>query len=149
MKKPDRKRHLRNLLINPAFQGAVILYSLILSFVVLLAQFVALKLFFKKYLREGDLIGLNHEHPFFKFIAEQERYMGQVFIVLAIVLVIVNVMAGLLLSHRIAGPIHRLKGFFRGLQKKEVRPLSFRKNDFFQDVPPVVNEALTRFEQSE
>ena len=140
----SKNRMLRNLLINPRFQAAVILHSVIVSFLMVLIQFLSLKYYFHKYLMEGKDIGLQASHPFFRFIAEQQAFMNTVFIVTSLVLVFVSVISALVLSHRIAGPIHRLKMFFGFLGDKDQGAFSFRKGDFFQDLPPIINDGLSK-----
>ena len=53
----------------------------------------------------------------------------------------------LFLSHRLAGPVVRLKGYFAGIANGQpVKPVNFRKGDFFSDLPPQINGALQRLE---
>jgi hypothetical protein len=51
----------------------------------------------------------------------------------------------LMLSHKMAGPMIRLKGFFTQVSKTGDFPehLKFREGDFFQELPPAVNQAFT------
>jgi hypothetical protein len=55
----------------------------------------------------------------------------------------------LILSHRLAGPIVRLKKFFEALGQKGDSPstLQFRKMDFFSDLPPVINHSLEELQK--
>ena len=50
----------------------------------------------------------------------------------------------LFLSHRLAGPMIRLKNFFSGIQRTGDFPdlITFRNGDFFEDLPPVINGAF-------
>lgn len=52
--------------------------------------------------------------------------------------------ATLLLSHKMAGPMIRLKNFFADISKNGNFPenLHFREGDFFQDLPPTINQAF-------
>ena len=51
----------------------------------------------------------------------------------------------LLLSHKMAGPMVRLKSFFAQVTKTGDFPetLRFREGDFFQELPPAINQAFT------
>tara|TARA_Y100000590_G_scaffold470538_1_gene666152 strand:- start:5792 stop:6283 length:492 start_codon:yes stop_codon:yes gene_type:complete len=50
---------------------------------------------------------------------------------------------GIFLSHRIAGPLYRLKMYFSQLKQGDLQSrLSFRKRDHFQDVALAYNEML-------
>lgn len=51
----------------------------------------------------------------------------------------------LVLSQRLAGPILRLRGFFRSLSEGRAQgELSFREGDFFPELPSLINRALAR-----
>lgn len=141
-KKEATKRRARNFLIAPAFQKAVIFYSILLSLPLLSIQYLSMRYFFNRYTLDGNSIGLQADHPFFKFIKEQEAFMNSVFLFTALLLVIVNALFGLVISHRIAGPIHHLKKYFRQFRSGESKALSFRKRDFFPELPKIINEAL-------
>lgn len=57
----------------------------------------------------------------------------------------------LVLSHRFSGPLVRLRGYFRQIteqpQSQPIPRLSFRRNDFLADLPPLVNQALDRIQR--
>ena len=49
------------------------------------------------------------------------------------------------LTHRMAGPIVRLRSHIRSIAEgEEVAPLKFRDGDFFRDLPPLFNEMIER-----
>lgn len=53
----------------------------------------------------------------------------------------------LIISHRIAGPMIRLRNFFRSLTTGSIHPLpklEFRDGDYFTDLPPLINAAINR-----
>lgn len=53
------------------------------------------------------------------------------------------------LTHRMAGPIVRLRGHIRAIADgKDVAPLKFRDGDFFGDVPPMFNEMMDKVRAS-
>jgi hypothetical protein len=55
----------------------------------------------------------------------------------------------LVISHRFSGPMVRLRGYFRDLMtcSGPVPRLSFRKHDFLDDLPPLVNEAIDHIQK--
>jgi hypothetical protein len=65
--------------------------------------------------------------------------------------VLASVVVTLVLSHRFAGPLVRLRGYFRQLteqaDRESIQPLSFRRGDFLSDIPPLVNEALDKIQR--
>ena len=65
------------------------------------------------------------------FIEDQITQMNSVFIIMAILTAFILLVAGILISHRIAGPMYRLNQDLRMMaEKKELRCLKFRKKDF-------------------
>jgi hypothetical protein len=56
----------------------------------------------------------------------------------------------LIASYRFAGPLARLKSYFRQLGQPgtPTHELRFRSGDFFSDIPPVVNEAIKRLKET-
>lgn len=65
--------------------------------------------------------------------------------------VIASAAMTLAVSHRFAGPLVRLRGYFRKLSlqsdEEPIQPLSFRRGDFLSDIPPLVNKALDRIQR--
>lgn len=54
----------------------------------------------------------------------------------------------LIISHKLAGPLVRLRNHFEEIGKTgEPKPLSFREGDFFSDLPPVINNALKEIDK--
>ena len=52
---------------------------------------------------------------------------------------------GVLLTHRVAGPIWRLQNELQKFLKGEkIRPLSFRRGDEFQHLPQIINQVLDK-----
>lgn len=86
----------------------------------------------------------NVEAEFFqRFLAYQEIQFRNAYLTAVILAAIVSGGVTLLLSHRVAGPIVRLRGFLRSLIKHEpTPPLTFRDGDFLSDLPGLVNDAV-------
>ena len=52
------------------------------------------------------------------------------------------------LTHRMAGPIIRLRGHIRSIANGEdVSPLTFRDGDFFSDLPELFNQMVDRLQE--
>ncbi len=101
----------------------------------------------------GVDVNLEAGHPFFKFIELQKSILIQdlwaIALLSVIFLVIVSVVSTLILTHRVAGPFIRLKSYFKALSETaEVKPLSFRKGDFFDELPGLINDALQKIKKS-
>ncbi len=86
--------------------------------------------------------GMPQSHPIFVQLAELNARLDLVLMGAALTVFILLVTWGLNLSHRVAGPMHRLHQHFLGLSKGgKLQPVKFRDDDFFQEVP----EAFNRF----
>ncbi len=144
MKKSSFKR--KTLLINREFQLSFIRHMLLLTFFVI-ALFYAANLYHFWNLREQGLsLGLPATHVFFKFLRQQQGTMDIIFALASVAAGITIIGYGLFLSHRVAGPLHRLKKYLRSPDaiSSTYRELKFRENDYFSDVAQAVNERLKK-----
>lgn len=128
-------------LINRKFQFRFAVYFclglLALSFIYPVIIYNLFEFFFMRYQVDtapGALVSKIQEtqHQVIWFlIAFQITFLGLCFLV------------GLFISHRIAGPIYKLRQFF--LKAKDgdlVSKLEFREKDYFQDLPVSYNEMM-------
>lgn len=133
----------KKLLINPDFQLKIMGWLTGLALAPICIFFGAHYYFFWKLRKLGKDIQLDSDHIYFRFIEGQSQDLFLIFIMCAVLTIVIASVIGLLLSHRIAGPIHRLKGHLTSLgQGQEVQDLSFRKGDYFTELPPIVNESV-------
>jgi hypothetical protein len=137
-------RSFKNLLINPRFQGRFIGYFLGLFFVMTLSLYSTTFLFFWKLRQKAISVGIKEDHIFHQFLSNQKAEMDFLFIGLTIFNFLLLLIFSVLISHRIAGPIKKLKGH---LQSPGSEEFSLRKNDFFQDLVPVINEVKKKIKQ--
>lgn len=136
----------RNLLINPKFQLSFLAYTLGVSVVTIGFFYLADAYFFWKFSQLGQGLGLPPNHVFFQFLDEQKSSKNFYYGVTAGVSVAVLGVWGLLLSHRVAGPLYRLKKHLKsvsdGSTSSDVR---FREGDFFQEVADAYNEQMVKY----
>lgn len=134
----------KKFLINPRFQLTFIAWMFMTVFVVMGVFYGACSYFFNLYLAQGQKIGLPPGHVFFSFIWDQYHLMQIIFLVSIIIIFFVIFLVGLLLSHRIVGPIHRLKIHFQKIAQGDFThlELNFRKTDHFQDVSDAYNDHI-------
>lgn len=138
-----QKRFLSNILIYPKFQLSLIginFLALVVAFAILIFQNFYI---FSKLHKMGEDAGLTEDHVFHQFIRFQENqflfFTTATFIVVLLIITLVS----LFISHRVAGPVLRLKTYFLDMQKTEkIQKLEFRKNDFFDDLPKIINSSL-------
>jgi signal transduction histidine kinase len=103
--------------------------------------FAAHYYFFWKLKKLGQAIALEPDHIYFRFLEGQSEQMFLIFLICSFVAILLVFILGLMLSHKIAGPIHRLKMYMTDMsQGQELGDLSFRKGDYFLELPPIVNQ---------
>jgi hypothetical protein len=134
----------KKFLINPPFQISIIRQMLILTCVVIAIFYGANIYHFWSLRRQGLSLGLPPEHVFFRFLAEQQYTMDLLFLFTSVLAFLTIVGFGLFLSHRIAGPLYRLKQYLHEshLDPNNTEALCFRENDYFPDVAEAVNLRL-------
>ena len=137
-------------LINPNFQLRVTSYFILLAVINILVCYSCVYYFFDIFQSKGVEIGLPKNHVFFMFIEDQMMQMNSVFLVMAILTGVILLFAGILISHRIAGPMYRLNQDLKSMaESKELRTLKFRKKDFFQEIPESFNLVVDSFNKKE
>lgn len=135
------KNRRRIYLINKTFQLKFIMYTFVPSVFSLVIFYFSLNTYFSKLLDQGILSGLPVDHPYFSLIQDQKNFMNQLFIICSVYLFIFFIAWGLFISHKIAGPLYRLTKFFQSTDPGEFKAkISFRPNDFFQEIPTAINQ---------
>jgi hypothetical protein len=133
-----------SLLIHTGFQGVLILgNALILLLAFAFLGFRSARTF--ETLRElGARAGLPADHAYFRLLEQEldRQYWGLSAALLCCLFA--GSFLTLVLSHRVVGPISRLRSYFWMVAKGDsgLPDLAFRKGDFFHDLPPVINRAL-------
>lgn len=141
--KPSYKRKI--ILINPAFQLRVLLFFGGISVVTILSFYGAIEYFFYKFNLLGSELGLPPTHIFFQFINDQQNLMRVIFLLISALVLTFLIASGLMLSHRVAGPLYRLNKYLNQIADGQpVTPVAFRKKDFFQELATATNRALGR-----
>ena len=146
MSKNQRKVYL----INPNFQLRVTSYFILLAVINILVFYGCVYYFFDIFYAKGLEIGLPENHVFFMFMEDQINQMTDIFVITSLVTVLILLVAGVLISHRIAGPMYRMNMDLRDMaEKKELKNLKFRKKDFFQEIPEAFNMVVDSFEKKD
>jgi len=104
--------------------------------------------FFAEFQRMGVTLGLPPEHALFRFLAEQQGTLNQIFAIVAGVSFSLSLFFGLVVSHRIAGPLYRMKGHMVRVALGTTRSeLQFRDGDFFPELARAYNLQLRRLKR--
>lgn len=136
-------------LINPDFQWRFMGYVILTVVFSISIMFISNYLFFESFIAKGEALGLPENHAFFVLIKEQRETMTTIFLFVSVFISFVIGMWGLFFSHRIAGPLYRLRRYFTDAtetadSEQKLDPIFFRQNDFFLEVPDSINEYLKK-----
>lgn len=97
----------------------------------------------------GKKAGLNEEHLFFESIKIQEKMITNDLLIVFFASLLFTIFFTLYLSNKLTGPILRLRSYLEGyLAGKTNQELSFRENDYFTDIPPLLNKVLKQKKQT-
>jgi hypothetical protein len=143
-----KNRKTRSFLINPRFQWTLIGYAAGGATLILLSIYLLISYGFHRFVEVGTVLGLPPDNVYFEFIRMQEVSFNQVILAIALAIGVVLIIGGLVISHKIAGPIHRMKNEFRKMQESDppvLREIEFRKGDFFPELPEAFNELVRRY----
>jgi len=143
------KRKLSQLLIYPKFQLSLIAVNTGIMFTTLV--FLGIQQY-RSYLYMkslGDLVHLPKGHFYYQFVAMEFKNSSISLAVAFVFATIVSTSITAFVSHRVAGPIVRLRGHFKRMAETGVADtrLSFRKGDFFEDLPPAINDGVRKVTQ--
>lgn len=141
MNQPNKRKIF---LINRAFQLSIILKFFLLS-LILIAIFYASNLYFFQHLKnEAIAANLPPDHIFFQFLHEQKTLMNKIFIFTSLASIVIQFVGGILLSHKVAGPLYRLTQHLLNSHIKDVKPVKFRKGDYFLEIEEAFNQFIEK-----
>lgn len=143
-KKDDRK----NFLINPTFQLSMVGIFIAISLIVNLIYFYSMNISFEEFVNLGKQLGLPKESQFFKFIGHQKNQFTNIFLTTSLLSSAILIIFGILLSHKIAGPVFRITEDLKSMIKdKKIKEVHFRKGDFFIELTETFNIFLKSYKK--
>ncbi|MEO7164434.1 MAG: hypothetical protein ABI041_16050 [Bdellovibrionia bacterium] len=137
-------------LTNPSFQFKFVGIIVGFSAANLLIVYAAQRYFFLHYVHSAKKTGLPINHIFFQLLKNQQHFMDRVFLATSICVLVFGFLFGLLYSHRITGPLSRLKNFLdnnsmgNGSDLNSTQEFEFRKSDYFKEIALSLNEFINR-----
>ncbi|MBF0314112.1 MAG: hypothetical protein HQK50_07780 [Oligoflexia bacterium] len=136
----------RTYIINRSFQYRTMLYSLLLAFCIIMVLYGSVSFFFVKFKEAGFAQNLPPDHIFFVFLEVQRQTFNMIFLVVSIWTVIIIIFCGILYSHRIAGPLYKLKKHWAEIMESggPLKEVYFRKHDYFKDVQDSFNAMVRK-----
>jgi methyl-accepting chemotaxis protein len=135
-------------IINPKFQYKVILCGLSIGSIALILTFIANKMFFSRCYDVLLRSGIGGGDLLWQFMGQQERIMGGLFLGVLLIVMVISGLLGLIISHRIAGPMYKLHQSFQAVADgKRSHHLTFREEDFFHEIADIHNQAFSIIEK--
>ena len=137
-------RQIKNLIINPRVQFKLIAVFAGVYLLTEASLYSTIYLFFWRFQEKAINVGIPEGHVFFKFLGDQKYSLDMLFMALAVINFFILILVGIIISHRIAGPIEKLKIHLDTLHG-EADDFKLRDSDFFSDISPVVNKLREKF----
>lgn len=133
----------RTLLVDPAFQLGLVAIANGVALTLLVLFGVAVVDFLQKVQAYGLLHGVEAAHPLQVFLRERQRGLFAVLGFVGVTVVTVITLGTLVITHRIAGPIYRLRTHLdRVAEGATDAEVVFRPRDRFQGLARSCNRAL-------
>ena len=133
------ERKLKNFLLNPDFQIKLLSYFVGLFILTTISLYSTTFLFFWRLKEKALSVGIPSGHIFYRFIDGQKSDLDLTFVLLTLFNLLLLVGTGFIVSHRIAGPLYKIKKYLKGINS-ESEEFRLRDKDFFKDIEPVINE---------
>lgn len=138
------RRGVSKFIINPKFQWSFIGRSLVLASINFALIYGAIQVSFWKFKEHGAKLGLDPESAFFILLDQQHQFMNLVFAGVGVTCFLLIVLGGIVISHRVAGPLYRLRHHMDDVSKgKTYDNVKFRHKDYFPELADSFNAQLT------
>jgi hypothetical protein len=138
-------------LVMPAFQLKFMSYIICFAVFGIAVLYASNYFYFERLLTQGQELGLPPDHVYFEFVANQKSLLNMTFFSVSVIVFGGLIIAGLALSHKIAGPVYRIQSYLKAIRREgePVRKLKFRDGDFFPEVADLVNGLVEHYEKRE
>jgi hypothetical protein len=130
-------------IVYPKLQSSLIIVNVLQTLVVISIFCGSYFYSFSNFQVLGERVGFSPTHPYFKFLDYYEGKLFGMILLGSLFMLLLSFLFNLVYSHKIAGPIYRLKTYFNEVKEKgEHYPLKFREGDYTEDLGPLITEVL-------
>lgn len=146
----NKTRKTRSILINPRFQWTLIGYAALVATLIFIAVYALITYGFHDFVEIGKQAGLPENHIYFQFIQMQKTKFITIIIAIAMVVGTVLIVGGLIVSHKIAGPLYRIRLEFSKMANKDapaLHKIQFRDGDYFPEVAEAFNDLVEKLKK--
>jgi len=141
-----KDRSLKNIIVDKNFQLRFMGYFFSLFLLTTASIYAAIFLFFWNFKKKALNVGIPDDHVFFKYLANQKHDMDLMFIGLLAFNLILLLGLGFWISHRIAGPIRKLRLHLETLTAASP-DIKLREKDFFKELATGINHLRNKIEK--
>lgn len=143
----NKNRKFRNFFIYPQFQMRLIIIIMAISLLAPVIILVFQMFSFHQQIKNGQMMNLPETHPYFVFYQEFQDKSIFAFGVAVTVSFLCAFFIGLVVSHRIAGPLVKLKRHMElvGEDPSQDKALQFREGDFFRELADAYNTKFKKY----
>jgi len=133
----------RKLLISPHFQLRFIAFAAVTAIVACASFYFASSYLFGTIIEQSVALGIRPSNPVYLLLYRLDSTLATIFGFVSAGVVVVTGIGGLLFSHRVAGPMYRMRTHFEQVAKGETyEGLRFRTGDYFSDVADAYNSQM-------
>jgi methyl-accepting chemotaxis protein len=138
----------RKYLVDPRFQLSLVLGANVLA-LISLSLILTLNAYTQAHLQNYVFeLGLPPDHRFSQVLAQREADYARMCLWIGIGLFAIFNFAAIFLSHRIAGPLHRLRRHLEDVADGgEPAEVHFRKGDLYQPLAVACNKLMARLRE--
>jgi len=138
----------RKYLIYPKFQLTLMGANSLVMIFVYVTTYLGVKIGYNQLRIEGEMNQLATDGMNLSLITAQSNLVYEHLFICFIVGFVISNLALLFISHKVVGPIYRLMKILNEIEESgTIIPVSFRKDDFFQELTEVVNRTLNKIQQ--
>ncbi len=142
---PDRRQ---TLWVDPRFQSWFLVMTGGVGAITVTALWFAKWMFLKQYTQLAVTLNLPQGHPYYGFLATQSEALNWIMASVGGVGLLATSLWGIVLSHRIAGPILRLTRELEGMKTSgKLHPVKPREGDCFPELYTSFNQLAAARDQ--
>ena len=139
------KRIRKQYLINTKVQLTMIAIPLIIYSLCLEISLIFLSTFYQESFAKFHAIGIEVGHPIYDYLRLQKSRIFNLIETSILVGFILNTLITIWITHKIVGPVYRLKKSMEGmLSSQDIPPIKLRKGDFFVEEADLLEQIRKR-----
>lgn len=142
----EQKYSRKILLVNPAFQFSFMKHSLLMTFVVLLTFYLFKVYIFWEFKEIALATGIPENHDLISLLSDRSYVVDMSFLIIAANITLFMLGWALWVSHRVAGPIHRIRNEIKKIiDGQPLQRIGVRDHDYFHELKDSVNLLIEYF----